>query len=70
MGLVQSNGPAMKEEVKDWPSAPTPRILIVGALQDGLAFDSAYAAVIGKPRRWGRAGKQARCCGARMSLSS
>jgi spore photoproduct lyase len=49
MGLVYSNWREMIEEVKDWLAAPTPRMLIVGELQDGLAFDSAYAAVTGKP---------------------
>lgn len=49
MGLVYANWQEMVEEVKDWLAAPTPRMLIVGELQDGLAFDSAYAAVTGKP---------------------
>jgi spore photoproduct lyase len=49
MGLVYSNWQEMIEEVKEWLAAPTPRMLIVGELQDGLAFDSAYAAVTGKP---------------------
>lgn len=49
MGLVYSNWQEMIEEVKRWLAAPTPRMLIVGELQDGLAFDSAYAAVTGKP---------------------
>jgi spore photoproduct lyase len=49
MGLVYANWQEMVEEVKDWLAAPTPRMLIVGELQDGLAFDSAYAAVSGKP---------------------
>src|SRR5438132_168747 len=48
MGLVYANWQEMVEEVKDWLAAPTPRMLIVGELQDGLAFDSAYAAVTGK----------------------
>src|SRR5437764_8478194 len=45
MGLVYENWEEMLAEVKDWLAAPTPRMLIVGELQDGLAFDSAYAAV-------------------------
>jgi spore photoproduct lyase len=49
MGLVYANWQDMVEEVKEWLAAPTPRMLIVGELQDGLAFDSAYAAVTGKP---------------------
>ncbi len=49
MGLVYENWQQMIEEVKEWLASPTPRMLIVGELQDGLAFDSAYAAVTGKP---------------------
>ena len=49
MGQVYSNWRQMLEEVKAWLASPTPRMLIVGELQDGLAFDSAYAAVTGKP---------------------
>lgn len=49
MGQVYGNWQQMVGEVKDWLACPTPRTLIVGELQDGLAFDSAYAAVTGKP---------------------
>jgi spore photoproduct lyase len=49
MGQVYGNWEQMVEEVKVWLACPTPRMLIVGELQDGLAFDSAYAAVTGKP---------------------
>jgi spore photoproduct lyase len=49
MGLVYSNWRQLIEEVRAWLACPTPRMLIVGELQDGLAFDSAYAAVTGKP---------------------
>jgi spore photoproduct lyase len=49
MGQVYSNWEQMIEEVKEWLKARTPRMLIVGELQDGLAFDSAYGAVTGKP---------------------
>jgi spore photoproduct lyase len=48
MGQVYGNWEQMVEEVKEWLSARTPRMLIVGELQDGLAFDSAYAAVTGR----------------------
>jgi spore photoproduct lyase len=48
-GQVYGNWEQMVEEVKDWLSCPVPRMLVVGELQDGLAFDSAYAAVTGKP---------------------
>jgi hypothetical protein len=49
MGQVYSNWRQMVKEVKAWLACSTPRMLIVGELQDGLAFDSAYAAVTGKP---------------------
>jgi spore photoproduct lyase len=49
MGQVYSNWRQMLDEVKAWLASPTPRMLIVGELQDGLAFDSAYAAVTGRP---------------------
>lgn len=49
MGLVYENWQQMLAEVGEWLAAPAPRMLIVGELQDGLAFDSAYAAVTGKP---------------------
>lgn len=49
MGLVYGNWEQMLDEVRAWLASPTPRMLIVGELQDGLAFDSAYAAVTGKP---------------------
>jgi len=49
MGQVYGNWQQMIEEVKEWLKSRTPRMLIVGELQDGLAFDSAYAAVTGKP---------------------
>jgi spore photoproduct lyase len=49
MGQVYGNWRQMIDEVREWLAAPTPRMLIVGELQDGLAFDSAYAAVTGTP---------------------
>lgn len=49
MGLIYSNWQQLIKEVKDWLSCPVPRMLIVGELQDGLAFDSAYETVTGKP---------------------
>jgi spore photoproduct lyase len=48
MGQVYQNWEQMVEEVEEWLESPTPRMLIVGELQDGLAFDSAYGAVTGK----------------------
>src|SRR3954471_7021080 len=49
MGQVYGNWRQMIEEVEEFLESPTPRMLIVGELQDGLAFDSAYAAVPGRP---------------------
>lgn len=49
MGQVYGNWRQMIDEVEEWLESNTPRMLIVGELQDGLAFDSAYAAVTGKP---------------------
>ncbi len=49
LGQVYRNVDDLLDEVREWLTAPTPRMLIVGELQDGLAFDSAYAAVTGKP---------------------
>lgn len=49
MGLIYRNWQDMMDEVRRWLECPTPRMLIVGELQDGLAFDNAYAAVTGKP---------------------
>src|ERR1700761_7565232 len=49
MGLVYGNWEQMIDEVKKWLASPTPRMMIVGELQDGLAFDNAYTAVTGKP---------------------
>jgi spore photoproduct lyase len=47
-GLVYENWRQMLDEVKQWLASPIPRMLIVGELQDGLAFENAYAAVTGK----------------------
>ena len=49
MGQIYGNWEQMIDEVKQWLDCRTPRMLIIGELQDGLAFDSAYAAVTGKP---------------------
>src|SRR5262245_31896784 len=49
MGQVYDNWEQMVQEVREWLACPTPRMLIVGELQDGLAFDNAYAKVTGKP---------------------
>ena len=49
LGQVYQNWRQMIEEVEEWLESPIPRMLIVGELQDGLAFDSAYAAITGRP---------------------
>jgi spore photoproduct lyase len=48
-GLVYANWQDMVTEVKDWRASPVPRMLVVGELQDGLAFDNAYGVATGKP---------------------
>jgi spore photoproduct lyase len=48
-GLLYSNWRQMLDEVEQWLLARTPRMLIAGELQDGLAFDSAYKKLTGKP---------------------
>jgi spore photoproduct lyase len=48
-GMIYTNWRHMLDEVDVWLTARTPRVLVVGELQDGLAFDNAYKAVTGKP---------------------
>lgn len=48
-GQIYSNWEQMIEEVREFLASPTPRMLLVGELQDGLAFDHAYVGVTGKP---------------------
>jgi spore photoproduct lyase len=48
-GVIYGNWRHMLDEVDLWLASPTPRMLIVGELQDGLVFDGAYAKVTGKP---------------------
>ena len=48
-GLVYTNVEEMVEEVKEWLDEPIAKMMIVGELQDGLVFDSAYAKTSGKP---------------------
>ncbi len=47
-GLIYENWRDMLKEVQNWLQASTPRMMIVGELQDGLAFENAYAAVTGR----------------------
>lgn len=48
-GLVYSNVSDMIFELERWLEDQTPKMLIVGELQDGLVFDTAYKKVTGKP---------------------
>ena len=48
-GLVYTNVEEMVAEVKEWLEDSVPKMMIVGELQDGLAFDSAYKKVNGTP---------------------
>jgi len=41
-GAIFSNWKQMLEEVDIWLKHPIPRMLVIGELQDGLAFDSIY----------------------------
>jgi len=47
-GAVFENWRDMIREVKVWLEHPVPRMLVIGELQDGLAFDSAYRKIAGK----------------------
>ncbi len=47
-GAIFENWQDMVAEVEKWLKHPTPRMLVIGELQDGLAFDSAYRKVAGK----------------------
>lgn len=46
-GAVFSNWKDMLREVEQWLTAPSPRMLVVGELQDGLAFDGVYRSLAG-----------------------
>ncbi len=48
-GLIYANWRRMLDEVDLWLTSTTPRMLIVGELQDGLVFDSIFKEVTGKP---------------------
>ena len=48
-GLVYTNIEDMMAEIRDWLDDRTPKMMIVGELQDGLVFDSAYKKVNGTP---------------------
>lgn len=48
-GLVYTNVDDMLGELTEWLDDPVPKMLIVGELQDGLVFDTAFKKVTGKP---------------------
>src|SRR3989475_3094568 len=48
-GLVYRNVDDLLEELDAWLADPVPKMMIVGELQDGLVFDSAYKKVTGRP---------------------
>jgi spore photoproduct lyase len=48
-GLVYTNVDDMLAELDRWLADLTPKMMIVGELQDGLVFDPAYKKVTGKP---------------------
>jgi DNA repair photolyase len=47
-GAIFANWQQMLDEVRDWLSHPVPRMLLVGELQDGLAFEGAYKRLTGR----------------------
>jgi DNA repair photolyase len=48
-GLVYTNAGDMLAEIGEWLADPSPKMMIVGELQDGLVFDAAYKKVNGTP---------------------
>jgi spore photoproduct lyase len=48
-GMIYANWRHMLNQVEEWLTARTPRMLVVGELQDGLVFDNAYAQATGRP---------------------
>lgn len=48
-GLVYTNVDDMLRELDTWLKDPTPKMLIIGELQDGLVFDKAFKKITGKP---------------------
>ncbi len=48
-GLVYTNTEDMVRELDKWLADPVPKMLIVGELQDGFAFETAYKKVTGRP---------------------
>lgn len=48
-GALFENWNDMLHEVEAWLDHPIPRLLLIGELQDGLAFDGAYKRLCGQP---------------------
>jgi spore photoproduct lyase len=48
-GLVYTNTDDMLRELNVWLADSTPKMMIVGELQDGLVFEKAYTKVTGRP---------------------
>jgi len=48
MGTIFSNWKQMIEETEKWLEWPTPRMLLIGELQDGLVFDGVYKKYAGQ----------------------
>jgi len=47
-GALFENWKDMLQEVESWLAHPVPRLLLIGELQDGLAFDGAYKRFAGR----------------------
>jgi len=47
-GAIFSNWRDMLPEVEQWLAHPSPRMMVLGELQDGLAFDGAYKRLAGR----------------------
>lgn len=48
-GMIYTNVDDMLRELDAWLADPVPKMLIVGELQDGLVFDTAFRKATGKP---------------------
>lgn len=48
-GLVYKNVDDLVDELREWLDDRIPKMMIVGELQDGLVFDTAYKKVTGRP---------------------
>lgn len=48
-GLVYTNVDDLVDELDAWIQDPVPKMMIIGELQDGLVFDTAYKKITGRP---------------------